>query len=107
MEHVEPYKITDTLYLARKLYESSPSHAQPGTYPDEGEVCIVTAVDRAATRLANDEDPYSLSVFAMQRLYEAAFGVSVDSRGERPPLIRLNADASTEEMLALFDKALA
>lgn len=82
----------EVLKTARALYADSPSHAPEFTMPEEGTYCMITALDAAATRTEAASPAYRALVSALPR-------------GERL-LVTFNANHTTEEVLAVFDKAI-
>ena len=80
----------EKLIAARELYASSPSHAGTWTAPSEGSYCIITACDKVGLSL-----------------YGEAMNILRDSAGDGECLVNFNADHTTEEVLAAFDKAIA
>ena len=82
-----------TLVLARALYAENPSHAPAGTYTRH---CPVVCIDRAG---GWDDKA--------QRALGDAAGLTFDAPGGvRMAIIRWNAAATTEEVLAAFDRAI-
>lgn len=92
---------SNLLAAARDLYAANPSHAVPHTDPAPGTYCVITALCTAETRLdLIDTDCY----LAAAEAFVAVAGLDA-RRGDT--LARYNADASTEEVLAVFDATIA
>lgn len=88
----EPLSTLDLLRQGRERYASAPCHAPQGTPVPDDSYCIVTAVEE----------------YRMDRYNHPAVGVLKDILGVgRWGLIDWNAEHTTEEVLALFDKAIA
>ena len=81
----------DVLREARALYAAAPSHAVPGQSPKHDTECVMTAICAVTTA----EGAYWDAVEALRR----AVG-DVDS------LVAWNAEHSTAEVLAAFDRAI-
>lgn len=87
----------DVLRRARNLYGRAPSHAAALDLPVEGTYCPITAISTA------------LGPNLGWRGYtdQLAQAAGLNS-GEHPiSVVRWNAKASTEEVLAAFDRAIA
>jgi hypothetical protein len=89
--------IAPFLQTARKAYAAAPSHAPVGEYPARGCVCVATALDLAWHTYpdAHDEGTRLLALVA-----------GLPASDVRMELIRWNAEATTEEVLATFDHAI-
>lgn len=74
---------------ARNRYAESPSHAPYRVSPKPGEYCVITACF------------CSPSIYGL-----VARAAGVVNRGDNEPLIRWNAENSTEDVLAAFDRAI-
>lgn len=85
----------DVLRKARGLYAASPSHALPDDIPKPGTDCVLTALNKVVC----DDSGRSLEN------YEAASDALVAAFGT-DRLVEFNAEHSTEEVLAVFDKAI-
>jgi hypothetical protein len=81
----------DVLRAARDLYAQAPSHAPHESAPAEGTYCVITATAAAAARLRWSAEPANQRL----RLFAGADG-----------LVDWNAEHSTEEVLAAFDRAI-
>lgn len=82
--------LVDTLQDARARYAAAPSHAVPGEYPRQGTYCMVTAFNP-------ERSPNKF------RSLDALVDVlPLESLG----LVYFNAAHTTEEVLALFDRAI-
>lgn len=86
----------EVLRKAKGLYALAPSHAAAGDMPRPGTRCIVLALDEAvrADRSGESERAFNEALATFQ-------AASEDSR-----LVEFNAEHSTEEVLAVFDKAI-
>lgn len=85
--------VLDTLVRARELYAAAPSHAPVDTFPAPGTVCAATALEDAGSRSAYRYRPVA---------HALAMAMGAD-RG----IARWNAEHTTEEVLAAFDRAIA
>lgn len=85
----------DLLRAARALYAANPSHAALGEVVAPGTRCAIGAICLAETR-----NPFpGVFAYAVSSLRDAVpFGAS---------LVDFNAEHSTAEVLALFDRAIA
>lgn len=83
----------EVLRQARALYAEAPSHAPLGTYPESWEVCAVTACGFDAG--------YGEAVRAL------AIAAGIERDFPRSAVIEWNAKATTADVLAAFDKAIA
>lgn len=81
-------ELLDILTAARKRYAENPSHAGVGDYPEPGTVCAVTA-------FAPVQESAWAGIDALQDIVPSSSG-----------LVRWNAEHTTEEVLALFDRAI-
>lgn len=91
--------VHEVLVRARNLYAKAPSHAPHGRVPQDG-ICVVMACDRSGGWNWQERKP--------ELVLAGAAGLEPDGDGDfREPLIRWNADATTAEALAAFDKAIA
>lgn len=80
----------EVLRKARALYEANPSHA-PGCDPVEpGRVCLMWSLDYAAGPRGADKDVYS----------------AIDRAAGTNQLVKFNAEHTTAEVLAVFDRAI-
>lgn len=80
----------ETLRTARERYAANPSHAEHAARPEPGTYCMITAIPSIGPREVGS---------AQEMLRQAAGGVV--------SLVDFNAAHSTEEVLAVFDKAIA
>jgi hypothetical protein len=94
--------VHDLLTKARDLYAKSPSHVAFGRHPSPGSHCPVTALQTVSI---------GLEVKACLRLLAMAAGLSSEDSGvtgdARKAVIVWNAETSTEDVLAAFDRAIA
>lgn len=81
----------EVLRDARALYAANPSHAGSGTDPDPGTHCVIYAVNTAAA----EDGPFDSAI--------SAFTSAIDSSD---CLVNWNAEHTTEEVLAAFDRAI-
>jgi hypothetical protein len=88
------------LEKARELYAAAPSHAPTGHVPEDGTTCMLLAIIDAQEQL--DPEGYSDCPPFM-----AAVQWILHGKGYSRGLIRFNAEHSTEEVLAVFDEAIA
>jgi hypothetical protein len=89
----------DVLRAARDLYAQAPSHVRYPETPEPGTNCVLTAIWSAVERLlANYYPRYPLSFSADEALRGAA--------GHPASIVEWNAEHSTEEVLAAFDRAI-
>jgi hypothetical protein len=86
--------VAELLRQARALYAAAPSHAAPGYMPALGTYCVITAITIAAL---NDPARGQDATFAEDALVRAASGGDI---------IAWNANATTDEVLAAFDRAI-
>lgn len=82
--------VRDELRKARERYGSAPSHASVYQIPRVGTYCILTAFTR------HDYNDHTLD--AIERMRQAV--------GGDMSLVSFNATHTTEEVLALFDRAI-
>jgi hypothetical protein len=82
----------DILCRARALYASAPSHAPAEYAPEPDTYCVIYALHFAARGASNDDSP------AFQ-----AFARVIDDRS----VSTWNAEHTTVEVLAAFDRAIA
>lgn len=87
-------EIRDILKAARDKYASSPSHAPRGSHPREGSVCAAMALDRSSN-----------GWYCMEAEELVARAAGLVTQDPRMAIIDWNAKASTEEVLAAFDRA--
>jgi hypothetical protein len=80
----------ESLRRARALYAANPSHAPAGDVPDDGCYCLMSALCVSAG--TNFEDAYDAVCSA----------AGIDSG-----IVDWNAERSTAEVLAAFDRAVA
>ena len=80
----------EVLRKARELYAANPSHAPAGARPEPGTVCVILAIDRSS-------GPVGYSSEAEYAVLRAAGASGV---------VTWNAEHTTEEVLAAFDKAI-
>lgn len=91
-------RTVDVLREARALYAAAPSHAPAGDFPETGTRCVVMAIDKALT---DDRTGRSAGNYLdVEREFAKAFG------GVPADVVPFNAEHSTEEVLAVFDKAI-
>lgn len=81
--------VRDELRKARERYGSAPSHASAYSLPEPGTYCALTAFTR------HGYSEHSAAAFALFRDQVGAEGV-----------VRFNAYHTTEEVLAVFDRAI-
>lgn len=99
----------ELLVAARRRYATRPSHVPFGEFPAYPTECPIVALERA---FALRGEPYIRGVYllALERLYNASGwkprpdGLDPDRRVE---IMRWNAETSTEDVLAAFEKAIA
>jgi hypothetical protein len=84
------------LRAARALYESAPSHAPTGAYPPPGEYCLMGALSKGAQRPTGDGPVRELRA-ACVAMY-SAIGTTES--------VAWNAEHTTAEVLAAFDRAI-
>lgn len=80
----------ELLTAARDLYASAPSHAAPKDDVEEGTHCVVTAVYTSCTDMATYRE-------AMSALRDSVQDATV---------IHYNASHTTEEVVAVFNRAI-
>lgn len=85
--------VVEVLRKARELYAASPSHVPSGDVPTPGTVCAVTAIDRAS-------GPGFIYCFEAEYALLRACGPWALG------VVTWNAEHTTEEVLAAFDKAI-
>jgi hypothetical protein len=88
--------VVETLRRARERYADTGTHTPFGRMHKPGECCAVTALDFTG---ALSETP--------QNILGLAAGLAPDATGYRIPVIKWNAAASTDEVLAAYDRAIA
>lgn len=82
----------DVLRDARALYSENPSHAAKDEIPAKGTFCAVTALSTAAEQHSG---------------FDGAYGALLRATGaEDGQLYAWNAEHTTEEVLAAFDRAI-
>ena len=81
----------EVLRKARALYAANPSHAPSGEAAEPGRVCVVLAIDFAS-------GPRIYCYEAENAVHQAC--------GARESVVKWNAEHTTEEVLAAFDKAI-
>lgn len=85
----------EVLRLARKLYAANPSHAPADVYPESGCECPITALAMA-----------QMDTHAPNEVWLAAHAALAIATGCEEGLPRWNAEHTTEEVLAAFDRAI-
>src|SRR4051812_42443448 len=83
----------EILVRARALYAEAPSHARPAYHPEPGTRCVVFALGDAGGRMNVD--------------YFPAHDALADAMGGCRSVVEWNAEHTTEEVLAAFDRAIA
>jgi hypothetical protein len=83
----------DILCRAREIYAAAPSHAPSSEFPDPGTYCVIFAIDRAVGGRAG--------------LWTAVHAVERAMAGPTESCVEWNAEHSTAEVLAAFDRAIA
>lgn len=91
--------LVSILEQARNLYASNPSHVPFPQTPGLGTHCVITAVRTAI-------EPESGPGFGTMRRIDAAQDALKYAAGVRS-LVHFNATHTTEEVLAVFDAAIA
>jgi hypothetical protein len=87
-------RVLDTLVRGRELYAAAPSHAPLDRLPAPGTLCAVMALEDAGARRAIHYIPVADAL--------------LDAMGDTAVSIaHWNADHTTEEVLAAFDRAIA
>jgi hypothetical protein len=86
--------VLEVLERGRELYAAAPSHVPDPDIPRPGTHCVVTAIFADGRRLHNPAE------FAQAAMVKAVAGNSVCS------LVHWNAEHTTEEVLAAFDRAI-
>lgn len=81
------------LIEARELYASAPSHAPFGSQPEEGTYCALSAIAEAKNGIGHYWDARAMLVAA-------------GNLAEGESLVKFNATHTTEEVLALYDRAI-
>lgn len=94
--------VEDVLREARRLYAEHPSHAPSGHFPAAGTVCVVLAIDDALEDLTREDwtRDWEYLYNGAQRAFAVAIG------GDTQEIVAFNAEHTTDEVLAAFDKAI-